>query len=284
MPDLSAQLPKALAAQSRFVRIADSIPALIAHPDWQRPAPFVVWMHGRTAYKELDPGRYLRWLRAGIATVAVDLPGHGERADPDLQSPAATLDVVAAMVREIDQVFAATQSTPFAGLFDPASAAVGGMSAGGMSALRRLCDPHPFAAASVEATTGWLSWLYFPDQRAAAGDAAAVPARWLAVQPREKVLAVDAVEHLPGFRPIPLLILHTETDLVVPVRGMERFADLLRARYRFLNADESLIEVKTWRDTGAPEEHAGFGKFGNDAKNAQVEFLARVLGRPAANP
>jgi len=34
-------------------------------------------MHGRTANKELDPGRYLRLIRAGIAVCAIDLPGHG---------------------------------------------------------------------------------------------------------------------------------------------------------------------------------------------------------------
>ena len=29
------------------------------------PRPTIIWIHGRTVSKELDPGRYLRWLRAG---------------------------------------------------------------------------------------------------------------------------------------------------------------------------------------------------------------------------
>jgi hypothetical protein len=43
----------------------------------------------------------------------------------------------------------------------------------------------------------------------------------------------------------------------------------------------SLIESHTWPTTGAPEEHVGFGKVSNDAKNIQTAFLARHL---AATP
>jgi len=73
-----SRLPSSLASRAKSVRFGD-VPALLAHPDWETPAPVVLWMHGRTVSKELDPGRYLRWVRAGIAACAVDLPGHGER-------------------------------------------------------------------------------------------------------------------------------------------------------------------------------------------------------------
>ena len=80
-----AQFPSYLAERSRTYKFGE-IPVLLAHPDWDRPAPVVLWMHGRTANKELDPGRYLRWIRAGFAACALDLPGHGERAAPELQA------------------------------------------------------------------------------------------------------------------------------------------------------------------------------------------------------
>ena len=82
MVDLAGQMPSMLKKQARWERIGNNaIPALIAHPDWDsvEPVPFVIWMHGRTVSKELDPGRYLRWIRAGFGVCAVDLPGHGER-------------------------------------------------------------------------------------------------------------------------------------------------------------------------------------------------------------
>jgi dienelactone hydrolase len=278
LPDLAAKLPKALSEKTRFVRLAGDIPALLAHPDWETPAPTVIWMHGRTANKELDPGRYLRWIRAGIAACAVDLPGHGERADPTLTGPEHTVRLVSQMVVEIDSIVAALAESRFGGIFDHAKLGIGGMSAGGMATLRRLCDPHPFKAAAVEATTGWLSWLYFSEVRQESGDGDQVPARWIAKQKREAVETIDAVSHLDTFEPLPILVLHTETDAVVPIRGMRRFVELLEQKYTFAGADEGLIEVKTWANTGAPEEHAGFGKFGNDAKNAQIAFFSRVFG------
>jgi alpha-beta hydrolase superfamily lysophospholipase len=280
MPQPFDTLPRFLAERSRLVRLGE-VPALLAHPGWGQdptefsgPRPFLLWMHGRTANKELDPGRYMRCLRAGIAVCAVDLPGHGERSDQAITGPEHTVEVVSRMVAEIDLIVAALKRF---GEFDTSRIAIGGMSAGGMSALRRLCDPHTFVAGAVECTTGWLNWLYFQDVRLAAGDGDALPARWIASHSREAVNGIDSVEHIHTFAPIPMLFLHPETDRVVPYRGLERFVELLRTRYRFLGADDDLLEVRTWRDTGAPEEHSGFGKYGNDAKNAQLEFLVRHL-------
>lgn len=261
-----AQFPRALASQSRIVRLA-GVPALLAHPDWSTPAPTVVWLHGRTVSKELDPGRYLRWIRAGIAACALDLPGHGERLDPEHHSPARTLDTLEQMVGEIDQVLEALADPEWNGAFDLDRLAIGGMSAGGMATLRRLCDEHPFRCAAVEATTGSLECLYrgTPDRP------------WPASHPPERVAKLDSARHLDGWRPIPLLVLHTEADRIVPIACQREFLDALRARYAAQGADPGLIELRTWPETGAPDEHAGFGRFGNDAKNAQVEFLRRWL-------
>src|SRR5690349_9852731 len=95
-----SQFPSHLAQRSRTYRFGD-VPVLLAHPDWLTPAPTVLWLHGRTATKELDPGRYLRWVRAGIAACAIDLPGHGERSDAKLQTSDATPGVTSTAVGEI---------------------------------------------------------------------------------------------------------------------------------------------------------------------------------------
>lgn len=273
MDDRFKRFPAYLAERTRIVRLGpdNSVPTLLAHPDWRTPAPTVIWLHGRTVNKELDPGRYLRWIRAGIAACAIDLPGHGERADAAMQEPARTLDVLDQVQREIDQVIESLADPHYGGLFDLDRLAIGGMSAGGMATLRRLCEPHPFVCATVEATTGNLAGLY-----------AGAPGRpWPVSHPPERVAALDPMQHLAGFRPIALLALHTEADAVVPIDVQRTFLARLRAHYAAQGADPDMIEFRTWPETGAPLEHNGFGRHANDAKNTQLEFLRRHL-RPSA--
>lgn len=224
-------------------------------------------MHGRTVNKELDPGRYLRWIRAGLAACAIDLPGHGERLDSEWQLPARTLDVLEQVLPEIDEVVEALADPAWGGVFDLDRMAIGGMSAGGMAALRRLCDPHPFRCATVEATTGNLAMLYHPD--------AGRP--WLVRHPPERIARLDPMEHLDSWRPVPLLALHSEADRIVPIAGMKAFIEAVRRRTAAAGGDPGIVELVTWPSTGATEEHLGFGRCSNDAKNLQVEFLRKFL-------
>ena len=264
-----AQFPKALAENARTVRLGPDVPVLLAHPDWQTPAPVVLWMHGRTVNKELDPGRYLRWIRAGIAVCSIDLPGHGERYDIEFQHPRRTLDVLSQMLGEIDAVVEALAGpeyeTGVGPLFDLDRMAIGGMSAGGMAALRRLCDPHPFLCAAVEGATGDLDALYFTRDG------------WPVDHDPELVAPLDPAQHLDTFAPIPLLALHSEADKMVPYAGQLGFINALRAHYKAKNADPGLVKLVTWPETGAESEHAGFGRFANDAKNVQTDFLTEHL-------
>jgi dienelactone hydrolase len=161
MPELGATLPSSVRERARFETLA-GVPALVVHPAFASDggfhgerAPVLLWMHGRTANKELDPGRFLRLMRAGIATVSLDLPGHGAREDMALQAPERTLEFVERMVGEIDAVVEAMRAS---GWFDMERVAIGGMSAGGMAALIRLCRGHGFRAAAVECTTGSFAW------------------------------------------------------------------------------------------------------------------------------
>ncbi len=267
-------LPASLLQQSRFERLCASnsdegIPALLAHPDWSHPAPVVIWMHGRTVSKEIDPGRYLRWIRAGVAACAIDLPGHGERFDQAMQSPDATLFVVDQALGEVDRVIEDLAHPRFEGAFDLDRLAIGGMSAGGMTALRRLADDHPFRAAAVESTAGDFSLMPYMDR-----------------YPADLIARLDPSRHIEGWRPIPLLALHSEADEWVPVAAIRTFIERLRAHYTRIGADPDLARLVTWPRTGAPNEHAGFGNVSNDAKNLQTEFLAAALGAaaPARQP
>ncbi len=255
--DRFARLPSSLAKLAKTVRFGD-VPALLAHPDWETPAPVVLWMHGRTVHKELDPGRYLRWVRAGIAACAVDLPGHGERFDADMHSPENTLHVVKQMVGEIDGIVAALSGDGFGGVFDAERMGIGGMSAGGMATLRRLGEAHPFACAAVEST---------------AGDFSKMPS-YVGRYPQELIDELDPMKRMDDRRAVPLLALHSEKDEWVPVEAIRNFIEGLCPKYE--EAGEELT-LRTWPETGAPYEHAGFGKVAAEAKDAQVEFFERHL-------
>ena len=260
MPQPFGQLPQSVLALSRGTRLGDGVPALLVHPHLDRatgrvtrPAPVLVWMHGRTVTKELDPGRYLRLARAGIASCALDLPGHGERFDEALQDPARTLEAVERMAGELDGVVADLDRS---GDHEGCRRAVGGMSAGGMAAMVRLCAPHAFDAALVECSTGSWRWQ-----------------RSRAMFDPVRVAAMDPIEHLAGWREIPFLALHNELDEWVPVAGQREFVDALRARA----SRPGSVLMTVFGETGAPQEHAGFGRFGGQAKDAGAGFLAEHL-------
>lgn len=61
----------------------DAVPAILLLPDAEAPAPGVLLLHGYSSRKEHmadEVGRAL--LAEGIASLAVDLPLHGDRGDP----------------------------------------------------------------------------------------------------------------------------------------------------------------------------------------------------------
>lgn len=259
-----AALPVSLRRAAKITTLGPTkAPVLLAHPDWKTPTPTVLWFHGRTVSKELDPGRYSRWLKAGLAVCAIDLPGHGQRDDGRGSDPAYSLEILAEAVAEIDGIVADLTSIG-GGVFDAVALAIGGMSLGGMVALRRLCDKHPFTRALAESTTGALAELY-------SGRAGVA---WPVTHDPATVAAVDPSAHLASFRPIPLLVLHSQADAVVPWASQAVFVERLRAHYAAVGADPAMIEVKTWATTGAPGEHAGFGRVSNEAKTLATAFLA----------
>lgn len=268
-PGSMLKLASALEERTRFETLAGDVPALITHPDWEGRAPLVLWMHGRTSRKEIDSGRYLRLIRAGIAVCAIDLPGHGDRSEAWLQSAEGTVDMLAAALPEVDPVIEALLQGPHAAMFDGEKLGIGGISAGGMVTLRRLCEPHGFSCAAVEATTGWLEGLYFPTDGG--------PSRWPVDHAREAVEAIDPMTHLDGFEPVPLLALHSEADELVPFGVQRRFIERLREHYGAQGSDPAMVELKTWAQTGAPQEHLGFGRHSNEAKNTQVDFFTKHL-------
>ena len=255
-------MPKSLRDCARWVRLA-GVPSLLMHPDYGgqaeiRQRPFLLWMHGRTAHKELDNSRYLRMIRAGMACVAIDLPGHGERSEPHMQTSERSMEVIEGMVNALPGMRDALAAHPG---FDLERAAIGGMSLGGMVALARLCRPHIFKAALVEATTG--DWTHLPS----------------ALHDPVRADAMEPTRHLDRWQPTPLLALHAELDEWIKIEWQRGFIERLRG----VNAPAS-TELVVYPRTGAPHEHIGFGSYAPQAKDAGVQFLASHLLRPDEQP
>lgn len=254
MPRLG-ELPNSLKKNADFLRLGDDVPVMLVRPEAPTgDDPLFIWMHGRTTHKSFDPGRFLRLMRSGIATCSIDLPGHGERLEGGRDEPEAIIGVILQMVEELDAVLLDLDSM---GEFDQDRIGIGGISAGGIVTLLRLTQPHRFSCAAVEATTGNRSFRNrgaFPDTDA--------------------LSALDVMPRIDGWREIPILGLHNRHDEWIDAAGQELFFESLRERYE----RPELAELHVYEElTGAPHEHSGFGRQATDAKNRQVEFLARTL-------
>ena len=262
MPDLDATLPASLRAISSTVRLGADVPCLVVRPEApsdgsdDRPIPFLLWMHGRTASKELDPGRYLRLARAGIGSCAIDLPGHGERGSEAGMQPEMLLDNIERAAEEIDDVVLAMGRRGF----DLDRMAIGGMSMGGMAALVRLQRPHRFRAAILEATSG----------------------HWRAQHQRqffdhESADRLDPIQHLERWRELPVLAVHSRLDEWVSFEGQLAFLEALKETV----SHPDWIELMALDRTGAPYEHLGFGSRTNEVKTREVAYLVeRLVERP----
>jgi len=252
------RLPRDLQQRLQLARVGPTgVPALLVSAESDEPnPPMVVWLHGRTASKELDPGRYLRLMRSGLSVCALDLPGHGERFDETLQHHDHVLDVILRMEDELDAAVDEAASILEA---DPARLGIGGMSAGGMVTALRLTRPHPYSCCVLEATTG--SW---EDQRR----------RPMFInRSSEELQAIDPLHHLDQWRPIPLLAVHCIADQWVDWIGQCRFLDALDA----LGDSPDPVQRLLFETTGAPHEHVGFGPHSAEVKERERDFFARYL-------
>jgi poly(3-hydroxybutyrate) depolymerase len=249
-------LPSALRSQAKVASVGD-VPVLLIRPELvigDRP-PLLIWLHGRTAYKEIDAGRFLRLMRRGFAVCAMDLPGHGARMDLAMQAPNRVLEVIMQAVGELDMVTTAAVDRLGA---DPDRVAIGGMSAGGMVSAARLCSPHRFAALIMEASSG--DWGFLPARQRGGRDQTAM------------VQASDPIEHLQDWKPVPVLAIHSRLDRWIPFESQWRFLDAIEAL-----GPSSLIERVAYDRTGAQAEHVGFGSCSADAKERVCTFLERRL-------
>ena len=116
------------------------------------------------------------------------------------------LDIVLQMRDELDHI---TLGAIEALDVDASRVAIGGMSAGGMAAIARLCRPHRFRGAILLATTGdWASLAARPNMDA----------------PQQDDLdRLSPMSQLAHWRPIPVLAVHCQGDAWIPWAGSSGF-------------------------------------------------------------
>lgn len=259
MPDPFNELPRALRSRARIELLGPSeVPTLLIDPvesTSKSGPPMALWLHGRTAWKEIDPGRFLRLMRSGIAVAAPDLPGHGQRFMPELQEPSNVLNVITQMLDELDAVNEAAIASLGA---NPMHTGIGGMSAGGMIITSRLTQPHAWRCAILESATG--SWGH---QRS----------RPMFEDSTDHLIeSIDPINHLAHWRPIPVLAVHSKADEWVDWQGQHQFLDAIQR----LGPPE-LIQKLLYERTGAVHEHVGFGRFSAEVKERERDFYLKHL-------
>jgi hypothetical protein len=71
--------------------------------------------------------------------------------------------------------------------------------------------------------------------------------------------------------------MHNKGDQIIPYQVQSNFIQTLRTHYENQSVDPNLIEFITYQNTGAIQEHAGFGKFAAEAKDHQLAFFKRLF-------
>jgi fermentation-respiration switch protein FrsA (DUF1100 family) len=181
----------------------DAVPAILLLPDAAEPAPGALLLHGYSSRKEHmadNVGRAL--LEEGIASLAVDLPLHGDRHDPlQAQSARNPLAVVRLWRTGLKEAGLAARYLGARGEVDAARLGVAGYSLGSFLAVQ-LAAGDPKVRAVVVAAGGDLP----------AGTPLATVARTVA----------DPLRAVRKLAPRPLLMVHGRDDRTVRADQAER--------------------------------------------------------------
>ena len=141
---------------------------------------------------------------------------------------------------------------------DSSRSAIGGMSAGGMSAIDRLTQPHNFIAASLEATTGnWESQGSRP---------------MFSSVPKNILRMISPINNLDKWNPIHILAVHSKNDQWIDFQGQLLFIEKVKK----IN-QELPVKLIIYENTGAPFEHIGFGRESSKNKDEQMNFLIKAF-------
>ena len=227
--------------------LVNDIPALLYRTD-ETPddSPLVVVLHGLTSRKERHLDLCLRLADAGFRVCAPDARSHGDRRTEELTTLSGdrtTTAFQAAFVRTVSGTVEDIMT--LAGYFGAARYGVIGHSMGGYIVLQAaLADPR---VAAVVCISGVL-------------DFSGIPASLLSPEVSSLLALADVHSRAAELAERPVLLLHGETDEVVPVIGARRLREIL--------------------PSATFVEYPGIGhEFLTEMAEESVAFMHRNLGR-----
>jgi dienelactone hydrolase len=137
----TARLGTGLEHTLDLARGRDVVPAVWITPEGKAPAPVTLLLHGFSSAKERmahSVGRDL--LKRGVASLALDLPFHGERSGTHGTLPTNPLAIVGAWRAAVDEVDAAVEWLAAQPSVDAERIGIMGYSLGGFLALMTAAD------------------------------------------------------------------------------------------------------------------------------------------------
>ena len=208
------------------IRLAE-IPVLDVHAaGLTGPAPTILLQHGWSGRKETQVVTAQALSCAGFRVLVPDANGHGDRdAFPAYDAPEASRHFWSVLEAQIADFGRLADAAVSAGLTDPDRIGVTGNSMGGMIAAGATARYSWAKVAAVMNGSGCFSHTFqeFVEMIPHGADPGA--------EAKARVLAIDPEGQIGRIAPRPVLLIHGERDTVVPVTGVQRFAELARPYY-----------------------------------------------------
>lgn len=205
------------------------IPAIIFRPkEVKKPIPTIIFYHGWSSNKELQRSRGFILSSVGYQVVLPDAVYHGERnALSDYGEEAALKyfwDVIFKNLEEFSIIEKELVSKYNA---NSERIAVMGNSMGGFTAGGIFT--HNEQIKTLIVLNGCCAWEYF-------NNSIEIPPsekiKIIEEKVEEKVKDLEPINHLNALKDRPILLLHGDSDIMVPVEGQRIFYDKLSLMYK----------------------------------------------------
>lgn len=189
------------------------------------PAPTIFLQHGWSGSKATQVVTAQALACAGFRVLVPDALRHGDRdAFPSYEAPEASAHFWQILETQVDDFGRIAEEAIRLGLSDPDRIGVTGNSMGGMIAACATARYGWVKVAAVMNGSGCLLHTYEEFL-------AAAPQAERSAEAEARLRAIDPEGQIDRIAPRPVLLIHGERDTVVPVTGVQRFAELAGPAY-----------------------------------------------------
>ena len=228
-----------------------SIPVLEMYPDLElHPSPgllpLVIVFHGFDSSKERKLQNALAIAQQGLFVVMPDAVRHGEREDSSFaaltysQKAEYLFDIVTETAAEIDSIL---QHYSQSSIVDSSRCGLEGTSMGGMIVYEYLAK---YGREQIKAAVSIIST---PDFGSIIDNSKLQNPEFYQSYPQSKIDRVKNSHPLPQalkLKDLPLLLLNSEDDTIIPIFPVRTFYTALKHQY----TDARQLRIKTYHDTG----------------------------------